>query len=369
MQVLHAGNMVNLGYVMVNNLRKLGINAELLTEKNPHKMSDPTNIDSSLHNNYPDWIKFFDKDNANWKINVLKTMRDKKYDLIHSYVEFPIFSYISRRPFLAYAQGSDLRELAFSKSLKGNLLRRAYKKAKLLITAQPDHVPLISKLKITKWLFLPIPWEFSVTTSITTNQISDYFTIFHPSNLDWRLKGNDILIKGFSEFVKNNPKSKLIIVDRGPDLQKTHELVNTLGISNNIKFIKPLNHSQLLERYNECDVVADQFKIGSMGSIALESMFCQKPVMTYLNEELHKQLYKEPPPVLNVSNSKQINENLELLKDKKILNDMGIKSKDWVSFFHSPLRISETLKIIYEEILNDSTLEEIKLKINNLNIT
>jgi len=178
MRILHAGNMVNLGYVVVNNLRKVGVDADLLTEKNPHKMSDPVNIDSSLKENYPDWIKLFDKKKANWKIDVLKTMRDKKYDLIHSYVEFPIFSYISRRPFLAYAQGSDLRELAFSKSLKGNLLRRAYKKAKVVITAQPDHVPLMSKLKITRWLFLPVPWEFTFEQQAITNNTLDFFYNF-----------------------------------------------------------------------------------------------------------------------------------------------------------------------------------------------
>ena len=154
MKILHAGNMANLGYIISKNLRKEGIEAELLMEEQPNEMSDPLNIDPSLNGKYPVWIKFFNKNKSSWKINVLKIMRNKKYDLIHSYVEFPIFSYISRRSFLVYAQGSDLRELAFSNSFRGQLLRRAYKKAKLLITAQPDHIPLISKLKITKWIRL-----------------------------------------------------------------------------------------------------------------------------------------------------------------------------------------------------------------------
>jgi len=100
-----------------------------------------------------------------------------------------------------------------------------------------------------------------------------------------------------------------------------------------------------------------------MGSIALESMLSQKPVMTYLNEDLHKQLYPEIPPVVNVNNAEQVYENLELLKDKKILNSIGKKGKDWVSVFHSPNRISEKLKIIYEGILNNIPLDEIKFQI------
>ncbi|MEX0656986.1 MAG: glycosyltransferase [Nitrosopumilaceae archaeon] len=366
MEILHAGNMANLGYIISKNLRKEGISADLLMEKQPNEMSDPINIDSSLNRKYPDWIKFFDKNKSTWKLDILKIMRNKKYDLIHSYVEFPIFSYISQKPFLAYAQGSDLRELAFSKSLRGNLLRRAYKKAKLVITAQPDHVPLISKLKIIKWIFLPIPWEItSFPEPSLERKNSEILTIFHPSNLNWRLKGNDTLIRGFSKFVQNNSNSKLIIVDRGIDSSKTHDLVNSLGIGNKVEFILgPLTHSQLLKMYVESDLIADQFVIGSMGSIALEAMLCEKPILTFLHKELHYQLYSEIPPAVIASNQQEINEKLELLNDKKTRIDLGKKGKNWVSLFHSPKKISQKLKIIYEGIHNNYSLDEIKFKIN-----
>jgi len=314
MEILHAGNMANLGYVISKNLRKEGMSVELLMEKQPNEMSDPVKIDSSLNGQYPNWIKFFDKNQSNWKIDILKTMRNKKYDLIHSYVEFPIFSYISQKPFIAYAQGSDLRELAFSKSLRGMILRRAYQKAKLVITAQPDHVPLISKLNITNWIFLPIPWEInSFHQPILDRKDSEVFIIFHPSNLDWKLKGNNILIKGFSKFVQNNPNSKLIIVDRGIDSNKTHDLVNSLNIANKVEFISgPLSHSQLLKVYLESNLIADQFIIGSMGSIALEAMLCEKPVLTFLHQNLHKQLYTELPPAVIASNPEEVHIKLEL---------------------------------------------------------
>ncbi|WP_166286069.1 hypothetical protein, partial [Candidatus Nitrosotalea sp. FS] len=133
MNILHAGNMANLGYVISRQLRKSGIDADLLLEKNPPKGSDPFRFDPLLNGIYPDWISFYDKSKSSWKTSVIKKMRDKKYDLVHAYVEMPIFAYLSRRPFVAHTQGSDFREMAMGNSLRGILLRLAYKRAKAVL--------------------------------------------------------------------------------------------------------------------------------------------------------------------------------------------------------------------------------------------
>ena len=39
MRILHAGNMANLGYIISKNLRKEGIEAELLMDEQPDEMS------------------------------------------------------------------------------------------------------------------------------------------------------------------------------------------------------------------------------------------------------------------------------------------------------------------------------------------
>ena len=145
MKILHAGNMANLAYITAKLLRKEDLDIDLLIEKNPPKTSDPILLDPEIHNEYPTWFRFFDKTKTCWKMNLIKIMREKKYDLIHAYVELPMFSYVANRPFIAHTQGSDLRELAFSNSIRGRILRRAYKKAKATIFYQPDYLPLLPK--------------------------------------------------------------------------------------------------------------------------------------------------------------------------------------------------------------------------------
>lgn len=370
MKILHAGNMANLGYLAARELRKSGLDVDLLLEKNSPKGSDPKRFDPLLNENYPEWILFFDKKKSSWKYDIIKVMRNKKYDLIHAYVELPIFAYVSRRPFIAHSQGSDFRELAFSNSVKGMLLRKAYKKAKIVLFSQPDQLPLFSKLKLVNYLFIPILWDtsFYKPMQIVSSVYSDKFVIFHPSNLEWRLKGNDIFLRGFADFVKENPSSVLVIVDRGIDSEKTHELINHLDIKDKVVFIPgPLNSSELLCYYNICDVVADQFKLGSIGSIGLETFCCGKPLISFINEELHKYVYEEMPPICNARDSSEVKQQLEYLKHNEIRSRIGKQGYNWVIKYHSPKIFSQKINCIYKSVLAEEKIEEIREKILKIN--
>ncbi|KFM18795.1 D-inositol 3-phosphate glycosyltransferase protein [Marine Group I thaumarchaeote SCGC AAA799-P11] len=366
MKILHTGNMANLGYFITKQLRERSLNVELLMEKSPKKLSDPLTFDTSLNGKYPNWIHFFDKSKFLWFIRILKQMRSKDIELIHAYVEFPIFALFSNKPYVAYAQGSDLRELAFSNSVKGILLRLAYKKAKLVITAQPDHIPFIKNLKIPNWIFLPVPWNDEIIMENQTCQKNKQkFTIFHPSDLNWSLKGNDIFIKGFAKFVKKFPNSILIIIERGKDSSNTKKLIHELKIEDHIQFIKgPLLKDELFSYYGSCDVVVDQFIVGSLGTIALEAMLHEKPVITFIHKTLYQNAYSEMPPVQIASNSDEILCRLESLINEKNRLSVGKKSREWVQTFHSSNLIIKNLIMIYDSILKKKSIDEIKSKID-----
>ncbi len=364
MKILQAGNLVNLGYIVTRELRKDGIDCDLLMERNSSPLSEPLKFDSDLKNKYPEWISFYDKISPLWKFDIIKKMRNKKYDIIQAYVELAIFAYLARKPFIVYTQGSDLRELAFSNSIRGWLLRRAYRKSKLVMLGQPDHLPLAKKLKLKNVIFLPAPWIPKQKLIKKSKNYSNSFVIFHPSSLNWRLKGNDILIRGFAKFIKNNRDSLLLIVARGPDLNKTKKLINSLDIGSNIKFLNTLSQDEMSEFYSQSDVIADQFIVGSMGGIALETLYAGKPLLTFINKELHEKVYPEIPPVVNAKNSQEVYLKLIELNDKNFRISLSDKGKDWVTKYHSPVLIVSQLKIIYESILNDDSLEKIKERIN-----
>lgn len=359
--------MVNLAYVITRQLRKDGVEADLLLERNPTKTSDPFIFDPSLNNNYPTWFYLFDKSKPSWKKEVIKKMREKKYDLIHAYVEMPIFAYLSRRPFIAHTQGSDLREMAFTNSIRGILLRRAYKRAKAVLFFQPDYPPLLKKLKLKNGIFLPPLWDtnFYKPMKVET-EYSDKFLIFHPTGLIWRHKGNDRFIRAFSKFSNTNPDAFLIIVDRGIDAKKTHSLVQNLGITNKVKFIPgPLNSSELLFYYNLADVVVDQFVVGSVGSIAWEVFSCEKPLIAYINAEYYEKLYGESPPLINAKTIEEIHESLHHLKNGKTRKELGVAARKWVTKYHSAEVFNKKLLSIYDHIISGTALDEFFINVDN----
>jgi len=366
MKILYAGNMANVGYMITRQLRQDGLDVNLLMEKNPPFTSDPLQFDPKLNESYPNWILFFDKKKSSWKTDIIKIMRNKKYNLIHAHVELPIFSYLSRRMFIAQVLGSDLRELAFTNSVKGILLRRALRKAKVVFFYEPLDPSLLSKLNIKTGIHLPVMWDTSFFRPLKINKAknSGKFVIFHPANLDWRLKGNDILLKGYSKFLQNHQNSQLILINRGEDAKKTYDLVNKLSINEKVKFIEgPLNASELLQYYNLSDIVADQFVLDGVGGIGAEAFSCEKPLLTFCTESTYGDLYAEPPPAVNANTPDEIANKLELLSDTNFRKTIGKKGREWVTKYHSSEMLSKRIHTVYEMVLAGKKIDEIRANI------
>lgn len=358
--------MANLAYMTTKQLRKSNIDAELFMEKNPIPLADPLVFDPSLKGKYPEWISFFDKTKSSWKFDVIKKMRQRKYDLLHAYVELPIFANFSGKPLIVQTQGSDLRELAQSNSVRGFLLRKAYKKAKTLLFYQPDYYPILKKMNLKKEIFLPPFWDTSFFREKTSSiPPRDQFVIFHPSNLDWRLKGNDKLILGYQKFLEKYPRSMLIIVERGPDSQRTRSLVKECSLTDNVEFISgPLKTLDLLEYYNHADVIADQFILGSLGSIAWEVFLCSKPLLGFIHIDYFEKLYGESPPMCVAQSPDEISKKLELLHDEKFRKEIGAKAREWITKYHSPDLFTKKLTYIYNSILEGLPISEIQEKVS-----
>lgn len=358
-KILIAGNMVNQGFVTAKELRKKGYNVDLLTEENSHITADPAYLEPELKNNYPEWIKFFNKKKSKWKFEIIKIM--KQYDLIHAWVEFSIFAQFSGKPFIANTQGSDFRELARTNSLRGFLLRRAYRKAKVIIFNQPDYLDLNSKILKKKGIFVPIIWDKKYWPLLENEEKSEQLTVFFPTNLDWRLKGNNIFLQGYSEFVKKFKNTKLILVERGVDSEKTLELIEKSSIQKYCEIVKgPLNRIEMLKMYAKSDIIVDQFVIGSMGSIALESMMYKKPLITYLKKDNHIQAYGSFPPIISAKNALEVKEGLEKLVEQEYRQKMGQQSSEWHEKFHSSESISQKIRGIYDGVLERRSFNEIK---------
>ncbi len=361
--------MANLAYVIVKTLRNAGIDAELLMQKYPAVTADPKSLDTEL-DSYPSWIKFWDNRSKDWKKQILKHMRDKQYDLIHTYVELPIFGLLSRRPFIAHTQGSDMKELAFERSIKGMLLRRAYHKAKAVIFFQPHHLPLIQKLKLNNAIFIAPPWDVNRFSpkQAGTKQNDEKIVIFHPTAQIWRLKGNDKFIKAFVRLCKERDDVYLYLIERGEDLDRAKDLLTEPLQNGKVHFIHgPLKQSGLVEYYNMCDIIADQFTLGSVGSIGWETLSCKKPLLAFIHSELYARTYGEAPPIVNVNDEDSIYDALcKLITSRSLREEIGEASRQWITRYHSADTFVKKCTRLYEGILNKEDMEETKEAVKSI---
>jgi len=362
MRVLIAGNLANTGYYIAKLLRTKGIEADLLMKKNDLIVHDPRSLDGMIE--YPEWIRFWDGTKRNWKLKIVSIM--KKYDIIHASTELPIFALFSRKPYIAMTTGDDIVELAHKRSIKGILLKCAYKKAMVVVYTGTYMYPSVIKLKLKNALFIPLLWSYEKFNPRQSNRIDEKLTIFHPTNHYWKDKGNDIFLKAFVKLAKTNDKIHLITINRGRDFKRSLEILNVPELKGRFTILpETLPHNQLPQIYANVDVIADQFIAGSLGLIGQEAMASEKPLISYVDTELYQKIYGDIPPILNAKTEKEVYDFLvQLSSDTTMLNKIGNESRKWLLKHHNPDTIIEKYIYLYSALLDGLDYREIKGRIS-----
>lgn len=340
MKILIAGNLANMGYEIAKAMRKKGVDVKLLLPKYPKKYEDPKNMYPELEQEgFPDWLVRYDNYDRsfglkNWKFQIIKEMRKKEYDVIIALTEFSIFAMFSGKPYGALSTGSDMRELSFERTLKGFLYRLSYKKARAVIWGEPDKFKLLKKLGILKKsVFTTAPRNIDYKPQkVERNDLKNKFVIFHPVSQDWRLKNNQKFLRAFKKLCDSREDVHLIISKRGHDLEKAAKILSEGSSSNKFEFVPPLNTNDLQYYYNLADVIVDQFGIGSIGMITVEAMKCAKPVILEIDHEAFNRCYSSiPDGLINVNSEDAIyNELSNLVENRNLCNEFGIKNMKWV---------------------------------------
>lgn len=355
MKVLQVGN-ANFGYVLSKELRKRGIQSDLLISQKiisgpDAAINDPLSHDKEA-DSYPNWVHFGPINSRKKIFNVVKFM--KNYDIIHAYNATPIHAMLSGKPYLAQTGGDELRIKAFEKSITGFLLKSAFKKADQLVYVWPVHKPLVKKLGIKNPIYLPRIWDtqnFEKTGQ--NNPHPDILTILLPTSEIWKTKGNEKFLQAFLRIIQERKNIFLYFIDWGPDSEKAKNLLRIPIQEGLVEVVPgPISREQMTEYMEKSDLLVDQFNSGSFTRMAIEAFKFGIPILINIDENLHKELHGESPPVINVANEEQIYSKLkELCDSKEVLNTVAKEAKHWaLKNFDLQKNVDRYLEI-YKKIL------------------
>jgi hypothetical protein len=111
-------------------------------------------------------------------------------------------------------------------------------------------------------------------------------------------------------------------------------------------------HAEALEIVRDCDILLDQFIIGSFGTAALEAMALGKPAVCYLKPSVMANLPPDAPYVN--ANPDNLAEVLGcLLAEGARRQEIGRRSRAYVEKHHDAITVARQLAGVYSELLSN----------------
>lgn len=380
MKIALIGNMNNNFYSLFRYFKDLKFNVELLIFKN-----EP--LIFNFKNDEPNKVSKLSIKQLSWgdRFDLIKTSKKKiyndlkKYDILIGCGLSPAFCYkagLNLDIFVPY--GADIYyftkfNLTYPKNLI-SLLYTIYFQKRGLKKCKIWHMPLTNHLyekmfnkykgKAKRW-YNGIPYVYhkaynkKLIINKSKNDLKKFLKerkknkilLFSPSRLVWGRtkndpndKGTDILLKGFKVFKEKNPNVSisLILMNYGPDFNKTKKLILKLDLEKNVIFINRQPRTNILYMMKLSDIICCQFKHSWLSyGVVFEALSMSKTIMTFRDDKLYKKKYKSLYPILNVNKQETIDKQLsKYIKNQKKYQEISKEGKRWYLKFC----VKQTLK-------------------------
>ncbi len=167
------------------------------------------------------------------------------------------------------------------------------------------------------------------------------------------LKATEILINGFTKFVKKGGKGKLILFEKGAskDIEIAKNLIKSNGIKTSVRWLKELEISKFLKKIGEVDIVADQLGDSFPGLVTADALAIGTPVMANMRNSYFAKYFGEIIPGINVKSAEDIAINLNFYrKNKDLLKEISWKGKE---FYFQNLSIDKIKSQLFSIIRNN----------------
>tara|TARA_Y100001970_G_C14237605_1_gene862836 strand:- start:1012 stop:3609 length:2598 start_codon:yes stop_codon:yes gene_type:complete len=299
-------------------------------------------------------------------------------------------AYIAKIPTIYFTYGGDMRLELAGKSGGGELIAKLFTKLlsseNFVIDAygcdEEIHNLLVSTnlYKKSQYAFLPnvnksLFGEHADTQSVREELKlpKDKIIFFMPSRIDFHWKGTDKFLMAFDDIARGRDDLLLISTGWGKDFMETSKKT----FPKDVVFLdKCFSKVMLKKYYSAADVVIDQFKVGSFGSVSFEALCLGKPVITYL-APFNLANYPIEPPILNARSTEDIKKTISLSADNpQLRKKLSVNSAEWYknvyneeSFARIVSELSEKGPNHWPEIAGQKTkvLPDAKITVPNSN--
>jgi glycosyltransferase involved in cell wall biosynthesis len=199
---------------------------------------------------------------------------------------------------------------------------------------------------------------------------SSNFTILHHARLMWTRKRSDPrhkidvesknshwLINAFAELCRLRPsvRSRLLIVEYGPDITETKQLVEQLGISGRVTWLPKMSRKELVWILKRVSVgVGEFYSARSLiwGGTGWEALAYGKPLLQafrFVKGEFERFYGCPPPPMLAVESESDILKQLLFACDyPKAVEELGFGGEKWFNSYNGINLAKKWLNIIIE---------------------
>lgn len=273
------------------------------------------------------------------------------YDVVIGYSTDGIWPLLAGKKYIAYEHGT-IRTIPFEDSPQGRLCKLVYQKADQVVISNFDNNIAAQRLGLERYTCIPhyineMRVDPSTSQDIRARYERDFgtdFIVYNPSRQHWSEnrdagweKGNDTFIKGFAEFVKkSNPKALAIMTHWGVSLPESKELIKNLDIVDNIEWVEPVPHKQMIQFIQAADVVSDQFLLETFGGIPAKAFMHGTPVLSSFNPKIHEWCFDQMPPFLPAKTVKNIVNSLNnCYENRDYYDEIAAKSAKWYENQHS----------------------------------
>ena len=273
-----------------------------------------------------------------------------KYDIIQGYSTDPILPLLAGIPYFAFEHGT-LRDIPFQHTTQGRLTALSYSSAEHIFVTNADCIENAHKLAGDRVSFINHPFDENHGLKVTgweqlRQRLRDLldadFLFFFPTRHDWVPgtgygdKGNDVFLQAFCRLREGGYRVGMVCCRWGANVKESMNLLKKNNCHHYVLWSEPMGTVKFERTSKACDMIIDQFKLGSFGGITFKAMAVGAPICTYLDEDKIGGLYNEIPPVINCKTEEEVLIKIkDILKDPIKLNNLREASRKWIKKYHN----------------------------------